>query len=270
MIFESSDKKLLKAVKKRNIKKVKTLLEKDADINAKDEDGYSPLMISIYNEEMLRVLLANDPDINAQNNEGKTALMLALKWNDAASVQLLLDQEPDILIRDKSGNNALDYAFDNKDRKLMKKFLKKGCRIVNGEDFFMINWAIGLDDKKLAKMLVFGGLNLEVGTDGVAEIKIKQTLLCRAAKWGDVDLIDFLITKGAEVNQTDNAGFTPLVYAAKNGHLDAATELLGKGAWADADVNHGTAMKHATKNGHKAIVALLLEHGAKDTRWRRQ
>ncbi|XP_054876415.1 myotrophin [Poeciliopsis prolifica] len=51
-----------------------------------------------------------------------------------------------------------------------------------------------------------------------------------AADFGQVDMIKFLLHKGANINATDKHGLTPLMYACFENHLECAEILLEKGA----------------------------------------
>jgi len=55
-------------------------------------------------------------------------------------------------------------------------------------------------------------------------------LLCAAADYGQCEVIDYLLSCGAEVNQEDKYGITPLLAAIFENHLEAAQLLLKKGA----------------------------------------
>jgi ankyrin repeat protein len=63
---------------KRQSEVVKVLLEKGADIEAKDEDGQTSLMWASYRgySEVVELLLENGANIEAKDNRGKTALDL--------------------------------------------------------------------------------------------------------------------------------------------------------------------------------------------------
>ena len=61
---------------------VKMLLHKEVDIEAKDNEGNTPLMLATKNENHLTIvemLLGNGADIAARNNNGHTALYIAKK-----------------------------------------------------------------------------------------------------------------------------------------------------------------------------------------------
>ena len=68
---------LMLASKYGELKIVKLLLEKGADINAKDNRGYTPLSeASIYGQlEVAKLLLEKGANVNAKDNDGVTCLL---------------------------------------------------------------------------------------------------------------------------------------------------------------------------------------------------
>ncbi len=87
-----------------------------------------------------------------------------------------------------------------------------------------------------------------------------ETPLMMAALKGQTDLARRLIDKGADVNKT---GWTPLHYAATNGHLAIMQMLLDEHAYIDAESPNGTTpLMMAAHYGSAAAVKLLLEAGA--------
>ena len=61
----------------------KNLIDKGVDINAKNNDGNTPLYMALLfqNEEMVELLIANGADLNAKNNDGLTPLQYAESHN---------------------------------------------------------------------------------------------------------------------------------------------------------------------------------------------
>lgn len=74
-----------------------------------------------------------------------------------------------------------------------------------------------------------------------------------------------LIKKGANVNCVGDAdaGFTPLIVAAINGHTEIARLLVAKGANVKSeDVAGGTPLSHAAAFGRTGVARLLVDNGA--------
>jgi len=85
-----------------------------------------------------------------------------------------------------------------------------------------------------------------------------------ASIFGIEEIVASLVeAEGCDVNQEDCAGNTPLVWAARNGHMGVVKILLGRG-----DVNpdkpdeYGqTPLGFAAENGHEGVVEILLGRG---------
>jgi ankyrin repeat protein/uncharacterized protein DUF1566 len=93
---------LLTAAYQRNITLVKDFLDAGADVNAKDEDGYTALIMAAKNGEqerdklinqykIVQLLVDNGADVNAKQKDGHTALKYARR-NDLAQVIKILKQ----------------------------------------------------------------------------------------------------------------------------------------------------------------------------------
>uniref|UniRef100_A0A8C5THP5 Ankyrin repeat domain-containing protein 7 n=1 Tax=Malurus cyaneus samueli TaxID=2593467 RepID=A0A8C5THP5_9PASS len=69
------------------------VLEHGADINAKNELGYTPLTTAITenHDDMVELLLQKGADVNAQDNVSRTPLTVAAASENNTAVQLLLD-----------------------------------------------------------------------------------------------------------------------------------------------------------------------------------
>ena len=87
-----------------------------------------------------------------------------------------------------------------------------------------------------------------------------ESPLMLAALKGQLDLAAKLVAKGADVNKT---GWTPLHYAASNGHVDVIKLLLENHAYIDAESPNGsTPLMMASMYGNPQSVKLLLDEGA--------
>jgi ankyrin repeat protein len=89
-----------------------------------------------------------------------------------------------------------------------------------------------------------------------------------AAQRGAVEIVAALIGSGADVNQFDDLGHTPLHYAAAHEHLDVAQLLLASGANVNArqlETIGNTPLRHVADRCSLAMATLLVQAGADPT-----
>jgi len=109
-------------------------------------------------------------------------------------------------------------------------------------------------DKVAALLIANPKTNIE------AEDRAGENALMLAALNGDLRLAKLLISKDAEVNKK---GWTPLHYAATNGHDAVVKLLLDNSAYVDAGSPNGTTpLMMAARGNHLSTVKLLLDNGA--------
>ena len=89
------------------------------------------------------------------------------------------------------------------------------------------------------------------------------TALYHASRNGHKDVVRFLLQAGANVNQANKNGSTPLNIASENGHTEMVGLLLQAGADANQANKHGeTPLNKAIENGRTEMVRFLLQAGA--------
>ena len=83
---------LLKATQEGNIKAVKQAIADGADVNAKANDGWTPLHWAAWesHKEIAELLIANGADVNAKNNAGDTPLNYWAEMNTEGETADLL------------------------------------------------------------------------------------------------------------------------------------------------------------------------------------
>jgi len=96
------------------IESVRVLLQAGADVNAKDNDGYTSLIAAAQYgyTDIVKLLLDWDADINAQTNDGLTALMRAVSRGHIATVRTLLSRNANVRIKTKYRDTALTLAAE--------------------------------------------------------------------------------------------------------------------------------------------------------------
>jgi len=84
-----------------------------ADVNAKDEFGYTPLHHAAWNAhtEIAGLLITTDADVNAKGDKGSTPLHGAA---NKEVVELLIANGADVNAKDFEGRIPLDKAFERK------------------------------------------------------------------------------------------------------------------------------------------------------------
>lgn len=85
-----------------------------------------------------------------------------------------------------------------------------------------------------------------------------------ASERGNPEIVAMLIDAGSNVDGADMIGSRPLYHAIKNGHVDAAKELIAAGAKVNGAVNgdNQTALQVAARTGNLEMVKLLMASGA--------
>lgn len=82
---------LIKAARNRETAVAKFLLESEADINAQDRDGYTAIMraVEFWDKDAVEMMLKFNPDLELKNRSGESALMIAQKMG-LREIELLL------------------------------------------------------------------------------------------------------------------------------------------------------------------------------------
>lgn len=91
-----------------------------------------------------------------------------------------------------------------------------------------------------------------------------DTALTLACAGGHEDLVELLLSRGADIEHRDKKGFTPLILAATAGHEKVVEILLNHGAdiEAQSERTKDTPLSLACSGGRYEVVELLLSRGA--------
>jgi ankyrin repeat protein len=89
-----------------NMERVKLLLAHNANVNAKDTRGITPLLYAAEkgNKDLAELLIAHNADVNAKNGAGDTPLIVAQSNGHDDVAKLLLAQNPDVNTKDSDGD----------------------------------------------------------------------------------------------------------------------------------------------------------------------
>lgn len=124
-LYKDKVKDLFLACESGSSELINRLLQIPKIINVQDENGWTPLIVAIYNNqvEIVKTLLINGADLNICNFKRTTPLMYAksgcVKHKDPKILSLLLDFDVDIYQRDYSNKNVLDYCLENNESEVL-------------------------------------------------------------------------------------------------------------------------------------------------------
>ncbi|HEV8542963.1 MAG TPA: ankyrin repeat domain-containing protein [Verrucomicrobiae bacterium] len=175
----------------------------------------------------------------------------------------LLDTSPDLLNAINSPTNDLTFlqeATTKGDIAFMQFLIQRGASVDKDVKRHgpPLSLAAERGNKKAVELLLGAGANINAQwqTDGT-------TPLHRAALHGYVQLSQFLIEKGAQVNSADSYGSTPLHLAAQAGQVEEIGFLVKNGGDLRA-VNRGedTPLLYASASRQNLAVKALLELGS--------
>ena len=92
-----------KAILDKKPASLESLLKKGADINGRDDDGFTPLMWAAAsgNEECTKLLIKKHAPLESKDKQGSTALLNAAGMGAVMTVKMLLDKGADMAARDE-------------------------------------------------------------------------------------------------------------------------------------------------------------------------
>lgn len=267
---------------------VQVLLDRGADVNARHGNPQTPLMKAAREGHLgiVRLLLKRGAEVNAKSNIGDTPLHLAA-WKGHLSVaELLLKHGAIVNMKGAQGETPLMVAAMNGHAPVVSLFLKTGAdaNARNAKGKTALNLASKQGHKEVVRLLSSPGkrdreraLMKAVGQGRSKEVssllrskigleftgKDGNSPLILAARKGHVEIVKLLLDHGANPNARFRCAGPALVSAASDGKAQVVRFLLERGVNVNArDCEQETALMSAARRGHGAVVELLLKKGA--------
>jgi ankyrin repeat protein len=126
MTKKEKNKALLEGCKEGDFNKVRLALNFGADVNAKDNRGWTPLHFASYwnHIEIAKLLIEVGVDVRATDYDRWTPLHWASICNSIEIAKLLLDAGADMGAKNRWENTPLDLADSDEMKALLKKYQK--------------------------------------------------------------------------------------------------------------------------------------------------
>ncbi|HEY2383760.1 MAG TPA: ankyrin repeat domain-containing protein [Terriglobia bacterium] len=203
-----------------------SLLESGLDPNSKTKGGTTLLMASVLDPEKVQMLIARGVDVKARSASGHDALTIAAAYRGTSrSLQLVLDAgaEAQPAEGQRVRNTPLEFASMTGDLENVKLLLARGAK--PSEKALSQSVTFGYPD--VVRLLIAAGADVVGLKDGSG-----VNLLHWATITDRPALIPVLAEAHVPINEMDDNGFTPLMYAATIdfGDDDVLKALLKAGA----------------------------------------
>ena len=222
-----------------------------------------PLAAGFGHIRCLRSLIEKAADISQVNATtlgfGSTPLMVAVEKQQLGAVRFLLNQGADVNLKDDYGFTALHLAA------ISSMYEVVICLVENGADVNAVNFRdvtplmMACDDDSnmdVVRYLMRRGADVHLkDVDGFTALLYAITSDSDFA----LDILRFLIQNGADVNTRNLDEATPLMLASWNGYLDKVKFLIEQGADVDAQDHKGnTALNHAAGSTDEPSPAQIV------------
>jgi uncharacterized protein len=250
---QASPRQLFDAVKAQDPETALYELSQGVDANAREPDGTTPLHYAAHfaDARLVAALLKAKADPNARNEFGTTPLAEAATTGNAEVIGLLLKAGADVESANPEGQTALMVVARAGKLDAAKLLLKHGANVNAKEQWggqSALMWAAAQSQPEMIKLLV------RAGADVNARGAIRE--------W------QRRVTSEPRPKGMNRGGFTPLLYAAREGCVECARELLaGKADINRADPDQTTPLVVALMNLRFKFASFLVSAGADVDRW---
>ena len=237
---------------------VEILHRKGANLNEKNKEFLTPLHVAAEKShyDVMEILLKHGAKVNALDGVGQTSLHRSARDGNVQACRVLLGFGADPTIVSLQGYTAAQLATES-----VGKLLAEDPAPHGGADIeYQLLEAAKAGDLELVKKIVGEHPHIVNCRDLDGR---HSTPLHFAAGYNRVGVVEFLLSKGADVHAKDKGGLVPLHNACSYGHYEVTELLVKHGASVNVcDLWRFTPLHEGAAKGKYEIVKLLLKHGA--------
>jgi uncharacterized protein len=240
----AADTPLIDAIRNRDQQATKALLKQKALVTQASADGTTPLHWAVRVDDLDLVLaLLRAGATNAANRYGTTPLELAAENGNPRVVEALVRAGADPKSATPEGETVLMTASRTGSVEAMRVLLVHGADPNAQEHWYgetALIWAAAENHVAAVRLLLEAGAKVDMPgkkmtfprkVGGQTTLPVgSMTPLMYAARQGALDAVGALVDAGANLDIQDPDGTTATVFAIINGHHDVAAMLVEKGA----------------------------------------
>ena len=238
---------------------VRAALARKADVNLPQADGTTALHWAAERDdlELTDLLLRAGAHVTVRTREGVTPLQLAAINGSAPMIDRLIKSGADPTVPlTPSGDTALMMAARTGKTEALRVLLEAGSRINAQESWggtTALMWAVAEGHADAARMLLAAG----------GDINARSAYVAAANGRGFEGRTPTVNRTEAKSEEFASGWLTPLMFAARDGHVELARILAGAGADVNAVAGDGkTALALAIFNGNYEVASLLVDRKA--------
>ncbi len=257
-----------------NTEVMEYLLSSGIKIELVDDGGNNAMMFAARsgqaNKKVYELSMANGLDIAAKNpRNGRNVLMtFAGRLENTEMLDYFMGLGVDIHETDDNGNGLFHYAASTRNKELLQKLVDDykvdfKANPKTGENAFYFATNRNFGENEASPILLFKYFE-SLGLDPAKSTKSGRNALHNLAfRSNDVKTLQYFIDKGADVNQVDKDGNTPLINASARGGLEKVKFLANKTKDINSKNKEGfSSFMRAIKYNNMDVVEFLADAGA--------
>ena len=212
-----------------SIAEINATIEKGHSVTESNSGGFDATTFAIFSNNPLGTiahLVEKGNDVNKKTHDSRTYIFWAASRGNLELMEYLVGKGAKLNLVDSHGYSPSSFAAagGQTDSRIYEFFSANGADLKNEKDHH--------------------GANI---------------LLVAVSRAKDLDLVDYLITKGLDINTTDNEGNGAFHYAAQGGNIDVLKALVKRGISIEKNPETGeNAILFASRGGRGSNTGLEI------------